>query len=246
MKRSFGTLALLPLSLAGIAVGSYSAQAANINPAGVPCFTCIQGSNNSPSSFVSVSIATNGPGGADDTVTFNFVPVIGLNNTPNFNITGASDAFAGFTGNGIISDVVALPLIFPVDPFSGPPLPVNPFIVLDPGAADGEDFFVAESMSQPLFQNIGPSSVFFTSLTGKWFSGDGTSYNGGVTLSATFDGRSTAQVIADASDGTPVNTSWSFTGSITPHVDVPEPSLVSSLAIVAGSAFLLRGKKEQH
>jgi hypothetical protein len=249
MKRSFRTLALLPLSLAGIAVGAYSAQAANINPAGVPCFTCIQGSNTPPSSAVAFSIDT-----VANTVDFNFIPSAGPVNTPNFNVTGASAAFTEFAGSdGIISDINNLPFLLPSDPFPLP-TPVDPFLVLDPGAADGEDFFIADSISQPIFTNSGGNAVFFTSVTGTWVSGDGTEYDGGLTISATFNGQSTAEVIADASDGTPVLTSWSFTGSIScpdgapscvPTQDVPEPNLVSSLAVVAGSAFLFRRKKEQ-
>jgi hypothetical protein len=243
MKKAISTIALIPLSLGGIAFSSLQAHAANIGPVGIPCNGCLQFSTaGAGGSSVNFSIDNKGTADPlDDEVTFSFTPSFPGNN---INISGAAgNPFGGFINNPntTVADIGTLPLIFPGGEFvfATP----QAFLYLDgPGAADGEDIFFIERILQPAFvdDEFG-SAEFRTRVFGHFQSGDGTLYNGSLTINSTFDNQTVAQVLAQASAGT-VSTSWSGTGSISPRVLVPEPSAVLGLVAIFGSGVMLRKK----
>jgi hypothetical protein len=247
MKKAISTIALIPLSLGGIAFSSLQAQAANIGPAGIPCTNCFQISNTGAPNASDVRFTITDPNGTpanpnDDVATFWFDPA-----ALNFETTGAAGGpFAGFIGtDGTAVGPLVLPFSLDGTGYPGGvftlPTPQT-FLVLDPGAPDGEDKFILEQVFRPIFTDIpGGSSFFIAELRGHFISGDGTAYNGSLTVQSTFNGQSVATVLTNARQPGGTSSSWSATGSISPR-PVPEPSAVLGLVAIFGSGVLLRKK----
>lgn len=249
LNKNLTYLALLPLSATALlAAGSGAATAATIGPGN--CVNCLQIATGSGAgaSSVNVSIMDNAPPGAGpgDFVTFDFMP-----GTFNYNTTGASGPFASFAGlQGTVNDIVGLPFILPANPYAGPPLPINNFLILDPpGApnppsADGGDTFMLTEIFQPSFTDGANGAIFRADVRGMFMSDDGTAYNGTGIFSATFDGQTVAEVLAAATAPGGLSTSWSATFSKSDKI-VPEPGTLAGLAALAGSMVLLRKRQKK-
>lgn len=215
------------------------------------------------------------PGGAavvlpnNECISFDFIPDASgangsINTDPTTPVAGAFGQFST-TPPSLMSINDVIDIQFPlgsivslpgVPPANGVPVPItgafaNDFAKFwDPGAgetlATANDTYDLQFITSLLFENLagGQGSTFALNTSGIYTSGTGQTYRGTLAFSQVFSTQTTAQIVAAARTTTGFTTSFNVTGAIVPAV--PEPNLISGLALIGGLGMLLRkGNKKQ-
>ena len=212
-------MAAVPVVAAGVFSDARSAAAASITGPGTIDFNG------------SVKVTRNGM------FDFDFFPTAGGTGEIDISPFTGTGGLVGFApGPGSIKDLSL--------PFMGV---LDEFLVLDPGAMDGEDSFKLEQVTFPAtFADTTFGSSVTINVAGTFLSDTGLELPGTGVFTAQFIGQSVAQVQNTLNTGGELNTTFSASFEAE-NASVPEPSTMAGLALVAGfGTFLTRKKKAKN
>lgn len=159
---------------------------------------------------------------------------------------GFNAAFVGTdvgVKNFILPFPIAVPLTDPFEDVSSPPVGVAG-VISEWLTFDDDNFFDLKQVSQATFTQLpGPVMSGAFAVNGIWRNEDGSTYKGLGLISASFSEFGTQDALlaaATQTGGIKSSTAGNFRFEIIP---VPEPTTITGLAFIAGSALLLKGKK---
>jgi hypothetical protein len=122
---------------------------------------------------------------------------------------------------------------------------IDPFFVYDLAAfgGEGDDKFIAEKASQPIFTQDGADALFSINVFGTIVDENGNTYKSRLVLGATFQNTTVANIISTLEQGGTITSALDAQQDLVVN-NVPEPSAMLGLAAVLGAGFFAKKRKD--